>query len=278
MIYQTDKPPMNDRRYQACFEFMFVLSKGTVKTFNPIKRKSRKAGTKRIGTTYREMNNSLKDQWRGGVVAKETILENIWYYPTGGVNVGHPAAFPEQLAADHIESWSNPGDVVLDCFCGSGTTPKMAKVLSRHYIGIEISQEYISLAEKRLLATNVPLFGLVRGLTLPAPDGGDSAPSQALSTPDMFSAIEHEPTLTPAGKAYRWAALAQRSQGEKMDCVKCGSPMYHPSPNKLCPQCEGERLDKWIAEQETAQQKMHPTFGESAASDSESKPAPKRVI
>ena len=63
-----------------------------------------------------------------------------------------------------------------------------------------------------------------------------------------------------------------------MNCVKCGSPMYHPSPNELCPKCEGERLDKWIAEQEIAQQKMHPTLGESAASDSESKAAPKRVI
>lgn len=53
--------------------------------------------------------------------------------------------------------------------------------------------------------------------------------------------------------------------------------MYHPSPNKLCPKCEGERLDKWIAEQEAVQQKMHPTLGESAASDSESKPAPAQL-
>lgn len=180
MIYQTDKPPMNDRRYQACFEFMFMLSKGAVKTFNPIKRKSRKAGTKRIGTTYREMNNELKDQWRGGFVAKETILENIWYYPTGGVNVGHPAAFPEQLASDHIQSWSNPGDVVLDCFCGSGTTPKQAKILSRRYIGIEVSPEYVALAEKRLLDTPVPLFGLERGLTQRAADGGNVAAQNEL--------------------------------------------------------------------------------------------------
>ena len=61
-----------------------------------------------------------------------------------------------------------------------------------------------------------------------------------------------------------------------MDCVKCGMPMYHPSPNKLCPACEGARLD--IAKQEASQQKMHPTLGESAASDSKSNPAPKRVI
>jgi hypothetical protein len=35
--------------------------------------------------------------------------------------------------------------------------------------------------------------------------------------------------------------------------------MYHPSPNKLCPQCEGKRIDEYIAKQESAQQKMHPT-------------------
>lgn len=63
-----------------------------------------------------------------------------------------------------------------------------------------------------------------------------------------------------------------------MNCIKCGSPMYHPSPNKLCPKCEGVRLDEYIAKQEAAQQKTHPTLGESAASDSESKLAPKRVI
>ena len=66
----------------------------------------------------------------------------------------------------------------------------MAKLLNRHYIGIDTSAEYVALANERLAQ-------LERGLTLPAPDGGDSAPSQALSTPDMFSAIEHEPTPAP---------------------------------------------------------------------------------
>lgn len=69
-----------------------------------------------------------------------------------------PAIFPEALAQDHIESWSNPGDVVLDPFMGSGTTAKMAKELGRHWIGIEISQEYVDLANKRINAARVPLF------------------------------------------------------------------------------------------------------------------------
>lgn len=102
----------------------------------------------------------------------------------------HPAPFPEELARKCISYYSYKGDVVLDPFSGSGTTPKMAKLLNRHYIGIDTSAEYVALANERLAQVE-------RGLTPPAPDGGDSAPSQALSTPDMFSAIEHEPTPAP---------------------------------------------------------------------------------
>lgn len=150
MIYRTDKPPMNDRRYQACFEYMFVFSVGSPAKFNPIKRKSNKSGTKRIGTTYREINNDLKKQWRAGLVADETICESIWYYPSGGINIGHPAPFPEALARDHILSWSNKGDTVLDPMCGSGTTGKMAVMNERNFIGIDISAEYIAIASKRI--------------------------------------------------------------------------------------------------------------------------------
>ena len=72
----------------------------------------------------------------------------------------HPAIFPEALARDHIISWSNPGDIVLDPFCGSGTTTKMAKTLSRHFVGFDISEEYVTLAKKRVeyAPTPLPLF------------------------------------------------------------------------------------------------------------------------
>ena len=84
--------------------------------------------------------------------------KNIWQYGVGGGKSGHPAVFPEALAQDHILSWSNENDTVLDCFCGSGTTPKMAKLLNRHYIGIDTSAEYVALANERLAQ-------LERGLT-----------------------------------------------------------------------------------------------------------------
>ena len=62
----------------------------------------------------------------------------------------HPAIFPEPIARDHIRSWSNEGDIVLDPFNGSGTTTKMARELGRRYIGIEVNPEYCEIAEKRL--------------------------------------------------------------------------------------------------------------------------------
>jgi DNA modification methylase len=82
---------------------------------------------------------------------------NIWEYSTGygkgatdKIAYNHPAIFPEKLARDHIISWSNEGDIVLDPMMGSGTTGKMAKQLNRNFIGIEISPEYFEIAKKRI--------------------------------------------------------------------------------------------------------------------------------
>ena len=62
----------------------------------------------------------------------------------------HPAIFPEQLAHDHIISWSNEGDTVFDPFLGSGTTGKMAKQLNRNFIGIEKVEKYFQIASERI--------------------------------------------------------------------------------------------------------------------------------
>lgn len=96
-----------------------------------------------------DMGFSSKKEYR--------IKGNMWEYLVGGgkstkdkIAFNHPAIFPEQLAHDHIISWSNEGDVVLDPMCGSGTTCKMALFNNRKYIGINISQEYIDLANERI--------------------------------------------------------------------------------------------------------------------------------
>jgi DNA modification methylase len=87
----------------------------------------------------------------------ERNKENIWIYECGFSKTtsdtyafAHPAMFPEAMVSDHIASWSNYGDIVLDPFSGSGTTCKMAKKLGRHWIGIEVNPDYIEISNKRM--------------------------------------------------------------------------------------------------------------------------------
>lgn len=98
--------------------------------------------------------NKGKQQTGAGTFVRKNFSRrtNIWKIPTGknAETKGHPAPFPEQLAKDHILSWSNPGDIVLDPFMGSGTTAKMAILCDRRFIGFEISKEYCEIAEKRI--------------------------------------------------------------------------------------------------------------------------------
>ena len=157
MIYaKTNPTPYHHNRYNPCFEYMFVLSKDKPKTFNPIKEKT-KSLNKRVGT-FRAINGELKKA-NTQEPQEEKILDNIFYYTVGTDNEAseHPAKFPEQLANDHILSWSNVGDTVLDIFMGSGTTAKMAMFQNRNYIGFEISKEYCELAYKRI-EQNINLF------------------------------------------------------------------------------------------------------------------------
>jgi adenine-specific DNA-methyltransferase len=73
------------------------------------------------------------------------VLE--WKY-TG--NSYHPTQKPVSVLTPLVESFSNPGDVVLDPFCGSGSTLLAARNLNRRFLGIELSKQYFDLAEQRL--------------------------------------------------------------------------------------------------------------------------------
>jgi site-specific DNA-methyltransferase (adenine-specific) len=111
------------------------------------------AKTRKVGTRINPMS--------GTIIKEYGYRDNVWkIHPgnNGNDQTTHPAPFPEALAHDHILSWSNPGDIVLDPMCGSGTTLKMAKQLGRQWIGIDISQEYCDIAQKRVNGANVPLF------------------------------------------------------------------------------------------------------------------------
>jgi len=141
-------------RYASTFEYMFVFSKGCPKTFNPIKdRKNKHAGKKKQGMIRQKDGGFRPMSNRGKQYGEFGIRYNVWYMPPVMSNIerkGHPAQFPEQLAQDHIISWSNEGDLVYDPFMGSGTTAKMAILNNRNWIGSEISKEYCEIAEKRI--------------------------------------------------------------------------------------------------------------------------------
>lgn len=156
MIYASEKPPLTHNRYEQKFEYMFVLSKGRPKTFNPIKEPCIHAGKSGAKRTFRHTGEELGILHKADSVVKdEKIKGNIWWYATGAATADkstfkHPATFPEKLAEDHILSWSSERDTVFDPFLGSGTTGKMAVLNNRNFIGCEISEEYLRIAEERI--------------------------------------------------------------------------------------------------------------------------------
>jgi site-specific DNA-methyltransferase (adenine-specific) len=154
------------KRYKQSFEYMFVLAKESPKTFNPIQDKPVLKQVKmHDGASGRDKNGNLKknDYYE---VGEYQVRFNVWPFNVGynctthdDIAFKHPAMFPEALARDHIRSWSNEGDIVLDPFMGSGTTAKVARALNRHYIGFEISAEYCDIIRQRLEQTKT-LFDL----------------------------------------------------------------------------------------------------------------------
>lgn len=156
MIYAKLNPmPKNDRRYEPAWEYAFVVSKGKPNVWNPITEPSKSAGKIRKGTQWTE-DGQLKPMWGNGQPVKsEKVRKNVWEYAVGcdrDLSGSHPARFPIQFAIDHIRSWSNPGDIVVDPFAGSGTTLKAAKDLGRRFVGIELSPEFAAVARKRLIS------------------------------------------------------------------------------------------------------------------------------
>lgn len=155
-------------RYTGIHEYIILLSKGKPKVFNPIKDvpKLWEGSWGKLTTrnqdgslTYQNLENEGKaksgrdDTGKYGYKQRTTIwkINNGFGFNTKDeIAKEHPAIFPETLCHDIIVSWSNEGDLVLDPFCGSGTTLKMAKILNRNYIGIDISQRYCDISKQRV--------------------------------------------------------------------------------------------------------------------------------
>jgi len=167
MIYAKENyVPLTHNRYEQQFEFMFIFSKNKPKKFNPIKIPCIQSGkTKKSSWTFESGSTKENSSIRSGKHRKDEIQNvntdkikpNIWFYGCGKnlttkdkIAFQHPAIFPEQLANDHIISWSNEGDIVFDPMCGSGTTCKMAILNNRKYIGMDCSKEYCEITKERL--------------------------------------------------------------------------------------------------------------------------------
>lgn len=161
MIFEKSGLPFPSKnRYIQSWEYMFVFSKGVPTTANILKdRPNANAGKPAHWgkTTARQKDGSLKVTGKNYITPEFGARTNIWRYITGGVGCttdkiayNHPAIFPETLVRDHILSWSNPGDLVLDPMNGSGTTTKIAKLMERRYIGVDISKTYCDDAKERL--------------------------------------------------------------------------------------------------------------------------------
>lgn len=149
MIYNKKTMPKNHNRYEQDFEYMFVLSKGKPKTFNPIIEPCKYAGQDKSARTMRQDGDELGNRCGKGAVKDTKIKGNIWRILPDHKSK-HPAIFPLALARDHILSWSDEGDTVLDMFMGSGTTGVACINTGRNFIGIEQDLEYMRIAEKRI--------------------------------------------------------------------------------------------------------------------------------
>lgn len=156
MIYAKNNPIPSDsgKRYRQAFEYIFCFSKGQPKTFNPIRQATQPG---KAFKSFRITKVGRNDLAHNHVVPTERKLNNIFFYNVGTssssdrIAFQHPAIFPEQLAEDQIYTWSDEGDIVYDCFMGSGTTAKAACNLGRKFLGSEISKEYVEIAEERLI-------------------------------------------------------------------------------------------------------------------------------
>jgi len=161
MIYKKDGISFPDStRYYNVFEYMFIFSKGKPKTINLIKDRKNIYAGKQNSTTSREKDGKIHDchgKKNNKVHQEYGVRFNVWTINRGymksttdKIAYQHPAIFPEQLANDHIVTWTCENNLIYDPFIGSGTTAKMCIKNNRNYIGSEVSKEYCDITEERI--------------------------------------------------------------------------------------------------------------------------------
>ena len=177
-------------------------------------------------------------------VNDEKQMQNVWHIPlcTGEERIkengkkAHPTQKPEALLYRVIAAASNPGDLVLDPFVGSGTTAAVAKRLKRSFLGIEANSEYVRIARERVEAASAPLF---EDLLL-------SARSKRDAPRIKFSALLEEGLLNPGqelfSKGGRHIAIV-KADGTLLSGEHCGSIHRVGALVQNAPACNG--WDYW---------------------------------
>ncbi len=158
VIYKRDGNPGAwwNQRFRVDHEYILIFFKGRKpKSFH---KEHLMIPSKHAGKTYSGTDRLTNGGFK--IIEKKQVNPmkcrgTVWQYAASNtegnrLKLRHPATFPDKLASDLILCFSEPGDVVLDPMCGSGTTCVVAKQNGRAYIGIEISGEYCEIAEARL--------------------------------------------------------------------------------------------------------------------------------
>lgn len=154
------------RRHHNEFEEMYVLSRGRPRIVNIIGDvKTAQGGQDHYMSTHRSRDGSLRVSKSKYVIPRFTSRSNVWRIATGlhkshpGFSRAHdhPATFPFRLAADHVRTWTNPGDLVLDPMAGSGTTMRAAETLGRNSVGVEIHEPYCEIIRARMAQQNLEM-------------------------------------------------------------------------------------------------------------------------
>ena len=149
-------PVVAQPRYTDVFDYMMIFSKGKPKTFNPIMIDCKSAGQlyKSTARNIGGENGRRKVHYH---VNDKKVKGNVWECAIARNRTGHPAVYPYDIVLDHIRTWTNEGDIVLDPFIGSGTTALVCMDEKRHYIGIDINEEYCKMTKDRILENSYTL-------------------------------------------------------------------------------------------------------------------------
>ena len=176
LIYQRwTLAGMRKNAYYRDFEYAFVFANGSPAAANllydrPAATPGSRVTKKGAGRTGDKLHRSNE---KAAVVPEFIRRGSIWKYHSGvgagnrngdlrprEIAAGHPAYFPQDLAADHIRTWTHPGGLVLDPMAGSGTTLRAAVDWGRRAVGVEVVPEYCALIRRRMAqAVLVPAYG-----------------------------------------------------------------------------------------------------------------------